>query len=99
MLPVTHAWRSSSRNGRGSTSATGRRQAVRGRAPLVAVGRMARGNRVLLGGVGGFTPAAARGAESAGWSWGAAATDLDLDGNLDLLCANGFVTGDLPEDT
>ena len=73
--------------------------AARGGAPLVSLGRMARGNRILLGGVGGFTPAAARGAESAGWSWGAAATDLDLDGNLDLLCANGFVTGDLPEDT
>lgn len=88
----------------GATSGTGRRMvervsAVTGGAPLVSLGRMARGNRILLGGDGGFAPAEARGAESAGWSWGAAATDLDLDGNLDLLCANGFVTGDLPEDT
>lgn len=88
----------------GATSGTGRRMvervsAVTGGAPLVSLGRMARGNRLLLGGEGGFTPAEPRGAESAGWSWGAAATDLDLDGHLDLLCANGFVTGDLPEDT
>ena len=47
----------------------------------------------------GLQPQDGTGAEQAGWSWGTAATDLDLDGNLDLLSVNGFVTGDLPDDT
>ena len=35
----------------------------------------------------------------ANWAWSSALTDLDLDGDLDVFCANGFVTGKLPFDT
>jgi hypothetical protein len=41
----------------------------------------------------------ANGASHAGWAWGSALVDLDLDGRTDIVCANGFVTGDLPADT
>ncbi len=33
------------------------------------------------------------------WAWSTAISDFDLDGALDVFCANGFVTGDLPFDT
>ncbi|MFT7485654.1 MAG: hypothetical protein ACI9F9_001504, partial [Candidatus Paceibacteria bacterium] len=33
------------------------------------------------------------------WAWSPAICDLDLDGFLDVYCANGFVTGDQPFDT
>ena len=88
----------------GASSGTGRRMVERasevaGGAPLVSIGRMAQGNRLLRGDGKGFRQVEATGAEASGWSWGTAATDLDLDGHLDLVCVNGFVTGDLPEDT
>ncbi len=35
----------------------------------------------------------------AGWSWSAASPDIDLDGNRDIVCVNGFVTGDISGDT
>ena len=35
----------------------------------------------------------------AGWSWSAASPDIDLDGNRDIVCVNGFVTGDITGDT
>ena len=59
------------------------------------------GNRVFFGdSAGGFRELPpGHGASSAGWGWGAAITDLDLDGGLDIACVNGFVTGDLTADT
>jgi hypothetical protein len=61
---------------------------------------LAQGNHLLRGTPSGFeTVIGAAGAGSAGWAWGTVAADFDLDGRLDLACANGFVTGDLPEDT
>ena len=35
----------------------------------------------------------------AGWSWSAASPDIDLDGRRDIVCVNGFVTGDITGDT
>ncbi|MEZ6018022.1 MAG: VCBS repeat-containing protein [Planctomycetota bacterium] len=59
------------------------------------------GNRIFFGDDrGGFSELpAGHGAASAGWGFGAAMTDLDLDGALDIACVNGFVTGDLTADT
>jgi len=61
---------------------------------------LAQGNHLLRGTRSGFEimPDAA-GAGAAGWAWGTVAADFDLDGRLDLACANGFVTGELPADT
>ena len=39
------------------------------------------------------------GGTRAGWSWSAASPDIDLDGNRDIVCVNGFVTGDISGDT
>jgi hypothetical protein len=39
------------------------------------------------------------GAVEASWAWGAALFDVDLDGRLDVFCANGHVTGDSAKDT
>ena len=39
------------------------------------------------------------GGVNANWAWSSALFDVDLDGNLDVFCTNGFVTGDLPHDT
>lgn len=36
---------------------------------------------------------------NASWAWSPALIDMDLDGRLDVYCANGFVTGDQPFDT
>ena len=85
----------------GATSGTGRRMIERiarvsNGEPLASIGSMAAGNVVLRGTAEGLQPQADTGAEQAGWSWGTAATDLDLDGNLDLLSVNGFVTGTCP---
>ena len=35
----------------------------------------------------------------AGWSWSAASPDIDLDGTRDIVCVNGFVTGEITGDT
>jgi len=40
-----------------------------------------------------------RGGIGASWAWTAALADLDLDGDLDVFCTNGFVTGKLAFDT
>lgn len=62
--------------------------------------RLASGNALFLGREDGFERGPREGgATDAGWAWGVALADFDLDGRLDVYCANGFVTGDLPEDT
>ena len=35
----------------------------------------------------------------ASWAWCPTLADLDLDGYLDVYCANGYVPGDLAPDT
>lgn len=40
-----------------------------------------------------------KGGIGANWAWSTALADLDLDGDLDVFCSNGFVTGKLPFDT
>lgn len=63
--------------------------------------RMAGGNLMLQGdGAGDFQVVeGAGGAGGSGWAWGQALADFDLDGHQDLYCVNGFVTGDIPQDT
>jgi len=39
------------------------------------------------------------GGVGASWAWAAVLRDFDLDGCLDIYCANGYVTGDLAHDT
>jgi VCBS repeat protein len=39
------------------------------------------------------------GGVNASWAWSAVLRDFDLDGCLDIYCANGYVTGDLAHDT
>ncbi len=61
---------------------------------------LATGNRLFLGTEeGGFREADLAGTGKAGWAWTPVCADLDLDGLLDVYCVNGFVTGDLPQDT
>lgn len=57
--------------------------------------RHARGNSLFLGQSGsGFVDASeGSGASAGGWAWGALAVDLNLDGRLDLVVPNGFVSG------
>ena len=67
---------------------------------LKGIEEMASGNQLFLGGAGGrFTPRALGPDGNAGWAWTPVLADLDLDGRLDVYCTNGFVTGDLPQDT
>jgi hypothetical protein len=40
-----------------------------------------------------------KGGVGASWAWSVLTQDLDLDGHLDLFCANGFVTGNTAADT
>ena len=70
--------------------------------PLFAKGllNLAEGNDVFLYRQGRFEEASSRsGAREALFAWSNAVTDLNLDGSLDVVCVNGFVTGDLPHDT
>lgn len=62
---------------------------------------LASGNALFFAdGDGGFERAPeGYGASGAGWVWSSALADFDLDGALDVFCVNGFVTGDLPQDT
>ena len=63
--------------------------------------KLASGNTIFLATPeGGFKrqPSSAGGV-NASWAWSTALADLDLDGDLDAYCANGFVTGDKAADT
>lgn len=65
--------------------------------------KMAQGNTVFIAGEAskaGFERREKKlGGVGASWAWTPALADLDLDGLLDVYCANGFVTGDTPADT
>lgn len=76
-----------------------------GKGATVGMLQMANGNKVFLGrrapdGTGAFEDGAGRlGGTRAGWAWSVASPDIDLDGTRDLVCANGFVTGEISGDT
>jgi hypothetical protein len=63
--------------------------------------KFAGGNTIFLATPeGGFQrQESARGGVNASWAWSTALADLDLDGDIDAYCANGFVTGDQAADT
>jgi hypothetical protein len=66
-----------------------------------ALKKMAAGNSIFQGSADGTFkrfPKEAGGTGGA-WAWSLALNDFDLDGNLDVFCTNGFVTGTLPDDT
>lgn len=60
----------------------------------------ARGSSTLLGSPEGvfLDHTMASGARHSLWAWGGLSLDCDLDGNLDLMVPNGFVTGQGPRD-
>ncbi len=75
----------------------------RGTAATQGMIQMANGNKVFLGtelegGKAGFVRGDMGGTRS-GWAWSAASPDIDLDGTRDIVCVNGFVTGELSGDT
>ncbi len=62
--------------------------------------KLAAGNSIFLQRENGFErldPSA--GGIGASWAWGASLLDLDLDGDLDIYVANGFISGDSLKDT
>lgn len=66
--------------------------------------KMAAGNSVFLSrasetGITFARQPAKLGGVDANWAWSAALADFDLDGRLDVFCANGFITGETPADT
>lgn len=65
--------------------------------------QMANGNKVFLGRLGQDGKAAFGrgdiGGTRSGWAWSVASPDIDLDGTRDIVCVNGFVTGELSGDT
>lgn len=64
--------------------------------------KLAGGNSIFFGGAKGKgfgRVPAENGGTGASWAWSPALFDLELDGDLDVFCANGFVTGELPFDT
>lgn len=69
---------------------------------VALLAKMAAGNTVFLqrpeAGRFEALPAEAGGI-GASWAWSPVLGDLDLDGRLDVFCANGYVTGDTPWDT
>ena len=67
---------------------------------LATLMTMAAGNALFRWTGAGFAAVPqAGGSASSGWAWSSALADFDLDGRLDVFCVNGFVTGDLPQDT
>ena len=62
--------------------------------------RMARGNSLFRGlGKGRFDDVSESVGVTVGrWSWGSVFADLNNDGWQDLVVANGFVTGQVPDD-
>ncbi|MDP6955301.1 MAG: VCBS repeat-containing protein, partial [Planctomycetota bacterium] len=63
--------------------------------------KLAAGNTIFTRNKEGGFDALSRelGGIGASWAWSPALADLDLDGYLDVYCANGYVTGDLAHDT
>jgi hypothetical protein len=63
--------------------------------------KLAAGNTIFTrnkeGGFDALPPE--KGGVGASWAWCPTLADLDLDGYLDVYCANGYVTGDLAHDT
>ena len=67
---------------------------------VAALKKMAAGNTIFRATGDGFEAwPASNGGVGASWAWSLLPCDLDLDGCLDVFCANGFVTGDTPWDT
>jgi FG-GAP-like repeat len=66
-----------------------------------ALKKSAAGNTIFLQNPeGNFTRLPKKaGGVGGNWAWTAALADFDLDGNLDVFCTNGFVTGDQAFDT
>lgn len=57
--------------------------------------KFTRGNTVLVNDAGRFVDrSVALGLTRAGWAWGAAVTDIDRDGWLDVYVANGYLSGE-----
>ena len=61
--------------------------------------KLAAGNSIFFRGAEGFERVPAENGGVGASYLVAGAFDLDLDGDLDVFCANGFVTGELPFDT
>lgn len=90
------------------TSTSGKRllggvEVERGKGFAGSMIQMANGNKLFLsrwkgGAFDGFQQEQ-RGGTRAGWAWSVASPDIDLDGTRDLVCVNGFVTGELTGDT
>ncbi len=66
-----------------------------------ALKKMAAGNSTFKGKSDGTFERFSKehGGTGGAWAWSLALNDFDLDGNLDVFCTNGFVTGTLPDDT
>ncbi|MDF1838453.1 MAG: VCBS repeat-containing protein [Planctomycetota bacterium] len=66
-----------------------------------ALKKMAAGNSTFQGKADGTFERFPKefGGTGGAWAWSLALNDFDLDGNLDVFCTNGFVTGTLPDDT
>lgn len=62
--------------------------------------RFAKGNSLFLGSASGaFAEASsAAGVEVARWAWSSVLADLNNDGRDDIFVANGYITGDNPDD-
>jgi hypothetical protein len=62
--------------------------------------KLAGGNTLFSFQDGKFAAVPAKfGGVGASWAWGPQFMDLDLDGDLDLACANGFISGNSLKDT
>lgn len=62
--------------------------------------KLAGGNTLFNFGDGKFTTVSSKfGGIGAAWAWAPQFLDLDLDGDLDLACVNGFISGNSLKDT